>query len=168
MLHQGSYDELGNRYVIPPYCFMVPKNLISTFNGPEDKGSSSRNHAQRSHNFNALDDTPSPISPTVPTAPLLGSKPSDDSITVLLRLSTGKDIRVEDVEKTCTIDGIRGKLKQLEPSAQKVKSCRFMSMGRPLDDAMRLSDVMNLVQSVAHADTDRLVILQVMLVGGAD
>ncbi|KAJ1915159.1 hypothetical protein H4219_004463 [Mycoemilia scoparia] len=34
-LYDGCYDELGNRYLIPSYCFSIPSNIIKTDNATD-------------------------------------------------------------------------------------------------------------------------------------
>lgn len=108
---QDAYDELGNRYVLPIYCISKPTNLIKD----EDVSGNLSDEVE--------DDK--------------DTKPSGQETIVKLRLSTGKDIKIE-VYTSDTILKVKKKLLSLEgvePPKQ-----RWFYAGRMLTDKMTVED----------------------------
>lgn len=108
---QDAYDELGNRYVLPVYCVNKPTNLIKD----EDyKGGST----------GTLDDDKESI-------------PSGEEMYIKLRLSTGKDLKI-NVYTSDTILKIKKKLykmESIEPQKQ-----RWFFAGKLLTDKMTIEE----------------------------
>ena len=108
---QDAYDELGNRYVLPLYCISRPTNLIT------DDDVSGKSGAD-------VDEENEPV-------------PTGDELYVKLRLSTGKDLKV-NVYTSDTVLKIKKKLQKLEgiePSKQ-----RWFYSGRMLTDKTTIGE----------------------------
>ncbi|XP_072293687.1 ubiquitin domain-containing protein 1a isoform X2 [Eucyclogobius newberryi] len=107
----GSYDELGNHYLLPAYILSPPTNLIS----------------EKSTDNKVPDNTQKPAQ----------SPKSRQEFKLRVRLSTGKDVRLT----ASLVDAIAELKKQLQEHEDIDVSCqRWLFSGKLLTDKTRLQD----------------------------
>ena len=113
LLSDGAFDEWGNRYVIPEYCFVEPSNLLKE--STKDLSGSSQNVAARND--------------------------ESEPITVTLRLSNQNqgDIRIH-ARKNYGTEKLRRALIEKDSSFGNTKM-RFIHLGRVLSNSDRLGNV---------------------------
>ncbi|KAG2222796.1 hypothetical protein INT45_011606 [Circinella minor] len=158
---EGCYDELGNRYVIPMYCFIDPTNLIVSENDNEqdhddttgmiastsvpaqtdikreegiDNEQENNNHQDDNHHQQQQHEDKKSLSSDVPlttTAPTTTS----NLIPITVRLSTAQDIKV-DISKTDeTVSSLRTRIYMQTPNISvQTHNIRLIYLGRILQE----------------------------------
>lgn len=117
-----AYDELGNRYVIPPYCLNKPTNMLE--NSDEQTVSSSQSNSLRQRKAEGEDDRPK--------SPVM-------TMTVKVRLSTQpKDIKVS-VLATDRVRDLKRKLQELHHVDR--RRVTMLYSGRVLNNSTLLKDL---------------------------
>ncbi len=140
ILSDGVFDELGNRYVIPEYCFCKPKNLrmdenAASGSGKTDGGSSTKGNTTEVESIETNATT------------------GDNSLPIVLRLSTSKDVKL-NVAISDSVGDVKEKLLKAEPDLAG-KRLRFIHLGKSLEDSQKI---------IQFANTPDIVI-QVMVTG---
>ncbi|KAK9709288.1 hypothetical protein K7432_009132 [Basidiobolus ranarum] len=151
-LSDGCYDELGNCYIIPVYCFTEPTNFVR----PSSDSTIKHSITDSNPGYELLDKK-GPYSTPIPTITITEhteSEPKEEPLYVpptstssaknggeelVVRLSTGKDIRVK-AHPTDTMEVIKQRVcsaEQIEPSTVNV---RFFYMGKILDINATIAD----------------------------
>lgn len=154
-LSKGAYDELGNRYVIPDYCLCPPANLVRST--PAD-GSGAGTAAASPPTATQLINSPSEESP-------LSGRP----VSILLRLSSGKDVPVNNLNSEDRILDLRRRLFEVETTLKQDGnlSIRVLCMGRMLTDNQTIGDALKIVGvNDPRTTKQRPLVLQVMITGG--
>ncbi|ORX88316.1 hypothetical protein K493DRAFT_341370 [Basidiobolus meristosporus CBS 931.73] len=145
-LSDGCYDELGNRYIIPIYCFAEPANLIRPTPG------SSPNHPSAEYELNHKSN-PGQI-PTITITEHAESEPygypmympqtststSDEGEELVVRLSTGKDIRIK-VSPLDNMEVVKSKVCGVENVDPSRVNARFFYMGKMLNNSTTIQEI---------------------------
>lgn len=121
VLSDGAYDELGNRYQIPEYCFTDPVNLIQDGDGSSKSGKD-QNETEKHQNERVNNDV-------------------KQSVTIMLRLSLGKDVRME-VNLHDNIANVKYQLVTRQPDLSSFSKLQFFYMGKLLDDKVIVKQIM--------------------------
>ena len=119
-----AYDELGNRYVIPPYCLNKPTNMLDP--SDDQTVSSSQSNSLRQRKAVAEGEEDRPKSPVM-------------TMTVKVRLSTRpKDIKVS-VLATDRVRDLKRKLQELHHVDR--RRVTMLYSGRVLNNSTLLKDL---------------------------
>ncbi|KAG9284958.1 hypothetical protein G9A89_009768 [Geosiphon pyriformis] len=125
-LADGCYDELGNRYLIPPYCIIDPTNLIKSVGDSQEGTSTDR----------LIDDTQGKLSSDLQNNP----RTSQQNITIRIS-NTAKDVDLKINRNLDTIATLRQKLYAQEGLDVTRINARFFFLGKLLDDKTHISDI---------------------------
>ncbi|KAI8871799.1 hypothetical protein GQ42DRAFT_173538 [Ramicandelaber brevisporus] len=144
-LTDGAYDILGNRYVVPNYCIIPPRNLIAadtdatTITGgisPITAAAAAASTGTVAAAGVSGADADKIDAATFTTGPKLlqGEKP----ISITVRMSTGKDVKLQ-AGSTETLGNIRLRLLHNEGvDPHIVKNIKFFYLGKLLKDTSEL------------------------------
>ncbi|RKP39901.1 hypothetical protein BJ085DRAFT_32601 [Dimargaris cristalligena] len=157
-LSDGCYDILGNRYVIPVYCIQDPSNLVdeaSTYDNHTLSPAESQSvknpptgsfDAQSARALPALsppsgslgEKLPQASSPRNPSQ--LGSTVPLARKSIIIRLSTGKDVKVPLLPSD-TMAMVKAYVCQQERLDAVTTKVRFFHLGKPVEESIApLSD----------------------------
>lgn len=135
ILSDGAFDELGNRYVVPLYCFSIPTNIVGSLSAE-----SIDTHGGSSHD---IEESP---------------EDEDDAsqVTLNLRLSTGEDIQVS-CRKNDKLDFVKGEVLRKSANVKESSTLKFMYLGKVVPDSSKVSHIMKI-------STQSDYIIQVMVI----
>ncbi|KAJ1565462.1 Ubiquitin domain-containing protein 2 [Nowakowskiella sp. JEL0078] len=160
VLSDGCYDELGNQYIIPAYCFTSPTNLILNDGFTADidttTASSSDNVLTREKisKTSSIESTPlksdsnTPINDAKTNKPFrvatpLATSASANTLGITVRLSTAKDIKMT-VAQNDSFSAIKKLVEEQEKpqwdSEKKKYKLRFFFMGKTVDERTKIKD----------------------------
>ncbi|KAJ1565900.1 Ubiquitin domain-containing protein 2 [Nowakowskiella sp. JEL0078] len=159
VLADGCYDELGNQYIIPAYCFANPINLIlndgitadvdtttatSSSNGlTQEKLSKSIivESTSKSESNSVTSDTKTDKPQRVITS--LAASAGANTLGITVRLSTAKDIKMT-VALNDSFSAIKKLVEEQEKpqwdSEKKKFKLRFFFMGKTVDERTKIKD----------------------------
>ncbi|ORX89910.1 hypothetical protein K493DRAFT_266449 [Basidiobolus meristosporus CBS 931.73] len=139
-LSDGCYDERGNRYIIPLYCFVEPTNVVvesieAEMPAPE--------YELEDKNYRHIEEASTASKPYVIPVITITEHDSeaaeeslaDDTQELTVRLNTGKDVRLR-VSPTEDLHSVKRKVcavENIEPSSVNI---RFIYLGKILEDKL--------------------------------
>ncbi|KAK9767817.1 hypothetical protein K7432_002047 [Basidiobolus ranarum] len=164
-LSDGCYDELGNRYLTPIYCFVEPTNLTRTTDDNFKNSTETQNTENEPTNRKYSNSVPLTQIPTITvtehdddeeeeeepeisyepkaeplyTPPVLTTSTTDSSEELVIRLNTGKDVRVK-VNPEDTMKIVKSRLCNSENVDPNTVNIRLIYMGKILDDNVTVED----------------------------
>lgn len=180
-MSDGVYDELGSKYVIPPYCFSYPTNLVqdvaNKLTGVKSEVVASTatgslqlhsiHNVETEESILLLPQTPIDKSSMTPGS----SKVLDNGVkacSVVMRLSTGVDVTwaglrlensVSDIKRYLKLENSRASSSSSWPPTTQL---RFMLLGRMLNDDMTAAEIFASMKRNPKMDA---LIIQVMVTG---
>ncbi|KAK9766778.1 hypothetical protein K7432_003884 [Basidiobolus ranarum] len=144
-LSDGCYDELGNRYIIPQYCFAEPTNLVMVSSesnvkppvelpAPEYELEDKKVKPQEE-----VSDTSKPQPIPVITVTEHAPEPEveafgDGSQELTVRLNTGKDVRIK-VSPSEDLHSVKAKVCAAESVDPSTVNIKFIYLGKILDQS---------------------------------
>ncbi|KAJ3129983.1 Ubiquitin domain-containing protein 2 [Nowakowskiella sp. JEL0407] len=143
-LSDGCYDELGNQYIIPAYCFVDPVNLVDDVKTATSSNTgvnlqSVKNEDEKSGNNVVINaEEKKNLRIFTPMA-----KNGSGSFGITIRLSTAKDIKMS-VMPGDNFSTIRKLVEEEErPGWEKEKKkykLRFFHLGKQMEDRTKVKD----------------------------
>ncbi|ORX85158.1 hypothetical protein K493DRAFT_320010 [Basidiobolus meristosporus CBS 931.73] len=142
-LSDGCYDELGNRYIVPQYCFSDPTNLITASSESSTKltieppAPEYELEDKKVNPYEEVSDTSKPQAIPAITVTEHPPEPEKEAFgegtqELTVRLSTGKDVRIK-VNPTEDLNCVKTKVCAAENVEPSTVNMRFIYLGKIVD-----------------------------------